>query len=49
MEENKKDQHSAKADEDGYIYPRYITRNGEKIYPKNAKTFRIPVSSLKNK
>ncbi|MDE6313238.1 MAG: hypothetical protein K2M46_06390 [Lachnospiraceae bacterium] len=31
-----------------YIFPRYITRNGKRIYPKNAKTFRIPVSSLKD-
>lgn len=26
-----------------YIYRRYIIRNGIKIYPKNAKVFKIPV------
>lgn len=32
-------------DEKGYkyIFVRYITRNGVKIYPKNAKAFRIKV------
>lgn len=26
-----------------YIYVRYITRNGVRIYPRNAKAFRILV------
>ena len=26
-----------------YVYCRYITRNGKKIYPKNGKVFRFPV------
>lgn len=26
-----------------YIFVRYITRNGVRIYPKNAKAFRIKV------
>lgn len=26
-----------------YIFVRYITRNGVRIYPKNAKAFRILV------
>lgn len=26
-----------------YIYCKYITRNGKRIYPKTAKAFRIPV------
>lgn len=26
-----------------YIYRRYIVRNGVKIYPKNAKVFKIAV------
>lgn len=32
-------------DENGqkYIFVRYITRNGVRIYPKNKKAFKIPV------
>lgn len=30
-----------------YIFCRYIVKNGKRIYPKNAKVFRIPLSSLK--
>ena len=32
-------------DENGfqYIFVRYITRNGVRIYPKNAKVFRIRI------
>ncbi len=32
-------------DEDGskYILVRYITRNGVRIYPKNAKVFKIKI------
>lgn len=26
-----------------YIYRRYITKNGARIYPKNGKVFKIPV------
>ena len=26
-----------------YIYRRFITRNGKRIYPKRAKAFKIPV------
>lgn len=26
-----------------YIYRRYITKNGVKIYPKKGKVFKIPV------
>ena len=26
-----------------YIFRRYITKNGVKIYPKNGKVFKIPV------
>ncbi len=26
-----------------YIFRRYITKNGVRIYPKNAKVFKIPV------
>jgi hypothetical protein len=25
-----------------YFYTPYITRNGKRVYPKNAKVFRIP-------
>lgn len=27
-----------------YIYRRYITKNGVRIYPKNGKVFKIPVN-----
>lgn len=27
-----------------YIYCRYITKNGKRIYPKNGKCFRIPIT-----
>lgn len=26
-----------------YIYRRYITKNGVRIYPKNGKVFKIPI------
>lgn len=26
-----------------YIFRKYITKNGKKIYPKKAKAFKIPV------
>lgn len=26
-----------------YIFRRYITKNGKKIYPKNGKVFKIPI------
>jgi len=32
-----------------FIYVRYITKNGKRIYPKNAKVFKIPVSNLKDR
>ncbi len=32
-----------KLDETKYIYRRYITKNGIRIYPKNAKAFKIPI------
>lgn len=28
--------------ESDYIYVKYVTRNGRKIYPKRAKAFRFP-------
>lgn len=33
------------AEEDGcrYIFVRYITKNGKRIYPKKSKAFRIKV------
>ena len=36
----------AKQDDDKkqkFIYRRYITKNGVRIYPKNGKVFKIPV------
>ncbi len=30
-------------DAQAYIYRRYIIKNGVKIYPKNAKAFKIPI------
>ena len=27
-----------------FIFRRYITRNGVRIYPKNAKAFKIPIT-----
>ena len=32
-----------KDDKKRYIFRRYITKNGVKIYPKSGKVFRIPV------
>lgn len=32
-----------------YIYCKYIIKNGKVIYPKNAKVFKIPLSSLKKR
>jgi hypothetical protein len=26
----------------GWVYTPYVTRNGKRIYPKNAKVFRFP-------
>ncbi len=26
-----------------YIFRKYITRNGKRIYPRNAKVFKIPI------
>ena len=36
---------SIHADEAGYkyIFVRYVTKNGKRIYPKNSKAFRIKV------
>lgn len=28
----------------GYIYRKYITKNGKRIYPKNGKCFKIPIT-----
>ncbi len=36
-------------DSEQYIYCKYIIRNGKKVYPKNAKVFKIPLSSLKKR
>jgi len=36
------------ADTEEYIFCKYVVRNGKVIYPKKAKVFRIPLSSLKN-
>lgn len=33
----------SRKDVQGYIFRRYITKNGIRIYPKNAKVFKIPV------
>ncbi len=33
----------SRKDAQGYIFRRYITKNGIRIYPKNAKVFKIPV------
>ena len=30
-------------DTQGFIFRRFITRNGIRIYPKNAKAFKIPL------
>ena len=32
-----------KDDKKRYIFRRYITKNGVKIYPKNGKVFKIPI------
>ncbi|MEE0434398.1 MAG: hypothetical protein UDB11_03210 [Peptococcaceae bacterium] len=40
--DNAKDRESNE-DKQKFIYRRYITKNGVKIYPKNAKVFKIPV------
>lgn len=34
-------------DEDGgrYIFVRYITKNGKRIYPKKSKAFRIKIKN----
>lgn len=32
-----------KDDKKRYIFRRYITRKGVRIYPKNGKAFKIPV------
>ena len=36
-------------DDGQYIYRRYIIKNGKRIYPKNARAFRIPISNLKGR
>lgn len=28
--------------ESDYIFVKYITKNGRRVYPKNAKAFRLP-------
>lgn len=35
------------AEEDGYryIFVRYVTKNGKRIYPKKSKVFRIKVKN----
>ena len=35
--------------ETGYIYRRYIMKNGKRVYPKNAKVFKIPIDTLNEK
>lgn len=47
MDENPEKQQSVGADAESYIFVRYITRNGKRIYPKNTKFFKIPTSRLK--
>jgi len=37
----KKEKHNKEARE--YIFRRYITKNGVRIYPKNGKAFKIPL------
>lgn len=32
-------------DKKRYIFRRYITKNGVRIYPKNGKVFKIPVEN----
>ena len=34
-----------KNDKKDYIFRPYITKNGIRIYPKNAKVFKIPVEN----
>ncbi len=29
----------------GYVFCKYIVKNGKTIYPKNGKVFRFPISS----
>ena len=36
-------QQMKKDDKKRYIFRRYITKNGVRIYPKNGKVFKIPV------
>lgn len=33
----------------GYIFCRYIKKNGKTIYPKNARFFRFPARNQKSK
>lgn len=40
-EKNPKEQGSK-----GFIYRRYIVKNGRRIYPKKAKAFKIPVADI---
>ncbi len=32
---------------DEYIFCRYITKNGKRIYPKKSQFFKIPIANLK--
>ena len=42
MKEEKKEE---KKEIQEYIFRPYITRNGVRIYPKNAKMFKIPIKN----
>lgn len=46
MDENPEKQQSVGADAEEYIYPKYIVKNGKRIYPKNGSCFKIPKSKL---
>lgn len=35
--------------ESGFVFCKYVVRNGKTIYPKKAKVFRIPLSSFKKR
>lgn len=36
-------------DSAGFIFCKYIVRNGKAIYPKNAKCFKIPLRKFKKR
>jgi len=40
--------HSPSVD-DGYIFVKYIRRNGKIIFPKKASVFKIPIKGLKRR